>query len=66
MPTPARIFLLIGLAALLTTLLCSVTVHVRESRHTGEPLLQKTLAEITAAPSTSACHSAMRAGDDPG
>ncbi len=50
MPTPARIFLLIGLAALLTTLLCSVTVHVRESRHTGEPLPQKTLAEITAAP----------------
>ncbi len=50
MLTPARIFQLISLAALLITILCSVTVHVRESRHMGEPLPQRTLAEITAAP----------------
>ena len=46
------IYRLICLAAVIAALLWSTAVNVRESRHAGEPLPIRTLAQIVAAPST--------------
>ncbi len=47
---------LICVAALLAATLWSVTVHVQESRHMGEPLPRLTAAQISAAPTRTPPH----------
>jgi len=47
-----RVFLLVSLTALSLTLTWSVSVYLRESRHTGEPLPVLTLAQLIAHPQT--------------